>query len=156
MLAEYNLGLDYRQSVVPNNVKFSETVEWEYEPGEQEIDIQTWSTNPKTYINAYVDYLKEELNDNSVTGDLITLKELKKLGCRIQEDYSYTEEDLYCEGWVGNHQSWWTRSAISNHYVGVWYVYRYNIEGNDYHYTRAGVRPVITISKSALKEYLKA
>ena len=75
MLAQYNLGTDYRQSTTTNYVIFSDTDGWEYTPGPKEIDIQIWSTNPKTYVNAYVEYLKTELEDDSVTGDLITLKD---------------------------------------------------------------------------------
>ena len=60
MLAQYNLGPDYKQSTTTEYVSFSDTDGWEYEPGPKEIDIQTWSTNPKTYVNSYVSYLKNE------------------------------------------------------------------------------------------------
>jgi hypothetical protein len=79
MLAQYNLGTDYRQSSAQKSVIFADKYGWEYTPGSKEIDIQTWSTNPKTYVNAYVEYLKEELGDDTVTGDLITLKDLDLL-----------------------------------------------------------------------------
>jgi hypothetical protein len=42
MLAQYNLGTDYRQSTDSNGVKFADIDGWEYSPGPKEIDVQTW------------------------------------------------------------------------------------------------------------------
>ena len=155
MLAQYNLSTDYRQSTTVNKVAFSDGNGWDYTPGPKEIDIQTWSTYPKTYVNAYVEYLKTELGDDSVTGDLITLKELKTLGCRIQDDYTWTEDETCYsspyKSWLINGQYWWTRSADSTNASCVWYVYFQGFLSPDTYDIGFGVRPVITISKEALK-----
>ena len=157
MLAQYNLGPDYRQSTTVNGVKFSDTPGWEYTPGPKEIDIQTWSTNPKTYVNNYVDYLKTELGDDSVTGNLITLKELQTLGCTINEVYSYSTA-LTCtnssyKSWLINNQSWWTRSAHSLNMTVLWFIGSDGLLYNFDFIASHGVRPTITISKEALRNY---
>ena len=160
MLAQYNLGTDYKQTEEQNYVAFSDRDGWEYEPGPKEIDIQTWSTNPKTYVNDYVEYIKKELDDDSVTGNLITLKELKSLGCNVRDDYSTFEGKENCGGsytpyniWLVNGQAWWTRSAYSGN-SKIWFV---RISGglgfSSYDYdSYIGIRPTITISKETLKK----
>ena len=159
MLAQYNLSTEYKQSTTVNRVTFSDSNGWEYTPGPKEIDIQIWSTNPKTYVNAYVEYLKTELEDDSVTGDLITLTELKGLGCTIPSAYEYvsSSSSRTCtnspyKSWLINNQGWWSRSAYSDYACFVWYV---SDDGylNYYSYSGSyGVRPVITISKDTLKK----
>ena len=154
MLAQYTLGTDYKQSVVSNGIEFNDRSGWEYTPGPKEIDIQDWSTSPKMYVNAYVEILKESLGDDSISGDLITLKELKDLGCTISDDYSYII-GLTCnassyKAWLVNEQSWWTRSVGND--IHVWCVQE---DGSlttillvaNY----SGIRPIITISKETLR-----
>ena len=159
MLAKYNLGIDYRQSTTENPVTFASSDGWEYTPGPKEIDIQEWSTNHKTYVNEYVEYLKKTLGDNTINGDLITLKELKSLGCTIKDDYSITTENTCVNNsykeWLVNGQNWWTRSAESTSSRSVWHVYfdgSINSHGYSYNY---GIRPVITISKQTLRKLNK-
>ena len=164
MLAQYNLGTDYRQteSTTSNEygVKFASTEGWEYTPGPKEIDIQTWSTNPKTYVNEYVSYLQSKTGSTSIAGNLITLAELKALGCTINDDYTYTS-GLTCvnsehANWLVNGQNWWTRSAYPDSSYGVWRVRTSGVlVGDDYSNTNSGVRPVITVSKSAFSAYNK-
>ena len=142
-----------------NGNQFADVAEWEATTGPKEIDIQTWSTNPKIYVNSYVEFIKGTLSDDSVTGDLITLKQLKSLGCTISEDYSYNEtstcDDLPYYSWLINNNGWWTKSAVSNHTTGIWFVgARGAVYANDYHYSRGGIRPVITVSKEKLKDYI--
>ena len=156
MLAKYNLGTNYKQSTDENYVNFSSEAGWEYTPGPKEINIQTWSTNPKTYVNEYVSFLQNETGDSSLTGDLITLKQLKDLGCRIPDDYGENyggnNSNLTYGTWLVNGQKWWTRSATPESSDNVW-VMRED-EGNFYHseYNNSyGVRPVITISREILK-----
>lgn len=158
LLAQYNLGTDYRQSSAQNGAKFANTNGWEYKPGPKEIDIQTWTTNPKTYVNAYVEYLKEELGDDTVTGDLITLKDLEALGCTVPSDYASGSGGWNCYdspyGWLANGQDWWTCSASSTYSNHVWNVLndgRLNYYG--YH-SNIGVRPTITISKELCDDLL--
>ena len=159
MLAQYTIGTDNKQSTTYNGVAFSDAAGWEYTPGPKEIDIQTWSTNPKTYVNAYVEYLKTELEDNTVTGDLISLKDLESLSCTVPSDYAWGSGSWDCYdspyGWIANGHWWWTRSASSDYSTDVWHVspdgglsyYGYYIGNN--------VRPVITISKTSLENLLK-
>jgi len=155
LLAEYNLGTDYRQTSVKNEVMFTDKSGWEYTPGPKEIDIQTWSTNPKVYINNYVSYLRSTTGDNTITGDLLTLEELGRLGCTISEDYSWGVGAWTCllsqhKDWLVKGQSWWTRSADSEHENNIWFITDYG----DFYYDAGhpnGVRPIITISKKTIK-----
>ena len=154
MLAQQNLGTDYRQSETQNAVKFSNSNGWEYTPGPKEIDIQAYDGNAKTYVNEYVTYLQGETGDTSLSGNLITLTELKSLGCTIKDDYTF-ESDLTCKNskyisWIANGQRWWTLSAYSSRNDFVWFVYNGG-SLSCYTYTELhGIRPVITISKNVL------
>ena len=104
------------------------------------------------YVNEYVTYLQSETGSSSIAGNLITLAELKALGCTINDDYSYSD-GLTCANssnasWLLNGQSWWTRSAYAVYGNNVWIVFSDDsLRTTDYRTTR-GVRPVITISKS--------
>ena len=158
LFADYNLGTDYKQSTTANNVKFSNSDGWEYTPGPKEIDIQTWSTNPKTYVNNYVDYIKTKVSATSsdtLTGNLITMTELGELGCTIIADYS-PASGLTCANsanasWIVNGQQYWTRSAYSNNSNSVYFVTTYGvIANNPSKNVVSGVRPVIIISKSLI------
>jgi surface protein len=159
MLAKYNLGTDYKQSITQNNVTFSENIGWEYTPGPKEIDIQLWSTNPKNYVNAYVTYLKEETAVENLYGDLITLSELKALECLIPENYgsgtSKSCADSSYVDWLVNGQSWWTHSANADSPDIIWNVGATGYLSQHGNIFSHGVRPTITISKEALKNYLK-
>jgi hypothetical protein len=154
MLAQYNLGTNYKQNQTTKTVTFSSSYGWEYTPGPKEIDIQTWSNDPKTYVNEYVSYLINETGDSNLTCDLITLAELKSLGCTINDDYSITWSET-CKNsehssWLVNGQFWWTRSAYPYDSRYVWLVSETgSLYLNDY-YNYRSVRPVITISKSSI------
>ena len=154
MLAQYNLGTNYRQSIFQTGVSFASTYGWGYTPGPKEIDIQTWTTNPKMYINEYVAYLKRETGVD-VSGDLITLSQLKSLGCDINDDYS-DDTTRTCinsgyKSWLINGQYWWTKSSAVGNAVYVWFVYNTGkLTYTSYDYSGNGIRPVITISKDAL------
>ena len=159
MLAQYNIGTNYRQSSIERDVTFSYSNGWEYAPGPKEIDIQQFDGEVKNNLNEYVSYLKTVTGDSNLTGNLISLRELKALGCTIAEDYSYTS-GFTCvnsdyKSWLVNGQYWWTRSALSSISNNVWVVnatgslssfnYREPMGGN-------GVRPVITILKETLEK----
>ena len=164
LLADYNLGTDYRQTTSTTEsdykVIFSSSYGWAYTPGPKEIDIETWAPNVSTYVNNYVDYLKTETSATSsdtLTGNLITVTELGELGCRIPAYYREVSDQSTqtCEysanaSWIANGQYYWTRSATHDDNKYVWYV---GVSGklltNPYH-ASYGVRPVITISKSLL------
>ena len=156
MLAQYNLGTDYRQSTTTNYVTFSDSKGWEYKPGPKEIDIQSYDGNANTYVNNYVTYLQGVTGDTSLSGTLITLTELKSLGCTINDDYSNSSghtcaNSEYAE-WLVNGDNWWTRSADPTSSNFVWFVYSNGgLNYNSYDGNEHGVRPVITISKSVLE-----
>ena len=157
MLAQYNLSTSYRQSTTNNYVKFSNSIGWEYTPGPKEVDIQVWSTNPKTYINNYVSYLITQTEDTTITGDLITLMQLKALDCVIHDDYTKTNIET-CENskyfdWVINTQRWWTKSAYPDENNAIWGVKPDGYYDDDPCTNSVnGIRPVITMSKRALSK----
>ena len=159
LLAQYNLGTDYRQSTTSNDGTFADSDGWEYSPGPKEINIPSFDGNARTYVNECVTYLQGETGDTTLSGNLITLTELKGLGCTINDDYSYSD-GLNCtnspyKSWLINNQGWWSRSANSASADDAWFVDNYGyLSDSDYRDSR-GVRPVITISKEALKDYLK-
>ncbi len=153
MLAKYNIGEDYIQSEEPYYVQFSDYIGWTNTPGPKEIDIQYVDGETKTLLNNYVSYLNREYNAGA-TGDLISLKELKTLGCTINDAYSYIDgltcEDSIYASWILNGQWWWTRSARTNNSECIWSVSDSEFTGDEY-YFHISVRPVITISKEALR-----
>ena len=158
MLAKYNLGTNYRQNTTANKVSFSNGEGWEHTPGPKEIDVQIWSTNPKSYINNYVNYLKEETGDTNIIGSLITLKELESLGCTIPSDYKLSSDptgrtctNSTYKSWLINNQWWWTRSARSDLSRNVWIFNDVGALGVVYYGDSYGIRPTITISKETLK-----
>ena len=156
LLAQHNLGIDYKQTETNNDVTFSDGNGWEYTPGPKEIDIQLYDGDAKTYVNNYVAYLQGETGDSTLSGTLITVAELGDLGCTVPSDYAWGSGGWTCANsdnaeWLVNGQYWWTRSADPDDSNLVWYV---NGDGglssNGYFSGYYGVRPVITISKSAL------
>lgn len=158
LLAQYNIGNDNLQDATFFGVFFSESNGWEYEPGPKEIDIQTWGGDSKVVLNNYVSYLEAEYNID-VTGDLITISQLKELGCTMTEDYSFTSnsDERTCknspyQSWLINGHDWWTRSVRS--IDSIWYM---GDKGNftiiNYN-SYVGVRPIITISKTDLENYI--
>ena len=158
MLAQYNLDTSYRQSTTENAVTFSDVAGWTYSPGPKEIDIQQYDGNAKTYVNEYVSYLKRLVGDSSLTGNLISMTELKSLGCTITDDYGYSttlncNNSLYTS-WLLNSQKMWTRSAFNQTTGFVWSmwgtgVFYYNSYNGSDNAVR-GIRPIITVSKNAL------
>ena len=163
MLAKYNLSTNYRQTTSTNSydygVSFASAAGWAHKPGPKEIDIQSYDGNAKTYVNNYVSYLKTETGNSSITGNLITLAQLGNLGCTYPSDYANATGGVRtCVNsenaeWLINGQGWWTRSAESGSYST--YIWVVNTGGSfepvAYHYSGRGIRPVITISKSALR-----
>lgn len=160
MLAKYNLGTDYKQVKGQNYVSFSDNIGWVNSPGPKEIDIQNHDGNAKTYINEYVEYLIEITQSVSISGDLITLKELNSLGCLISSDYSWliNIEDRTCNNsihklWlVDSYNNWWTKSANPDFSERIYIVVKEGYIKNTYNDNAiASIRPVITISKENLK-----
>ena len=160
MLAQYNIDHTYlNQTTEQMLTVFSSEYGWPTVPAPKEIDINEWADEVNLVLTPYLQFMKTSFGDDAITADLITLKQLERLGCIIPEDYNLGEaewgdytcaESEYSE-WLINGQSWWTRSAESAMSSYVWMMYGAgvlstsdNIEGN-------GVRPVITISKESLE-----
>lgn len=152
LLAYNNITSGGRQSSSNNYVKFASTSGWPYAPGPLDIDIFTWSPNAKNYVNTYVSYLKGVTSDDTLTGNLITLNQLKPLGCVVSNDYTYSST-MTCANsqyasWLVPRQNYWIRSAEPTYKVHVYYAStngRLYFDGNlSYSY---GIRPVITMKK---------
>ena len=154
LLTKEGLNKNYRQSTSPATVGIANASGWTYTPGPKEIDIQATEGNAKTYINEYVNYLKEQTGDNTITGNLITASELKSLGCTINSDYSNgnspgCQNSEYKSLLIKNY-NWWTRSAYPSNGNAVWFVLS---DGTLYYngYTSSFViRPTITVSIDTL------
>lgn len=155
MLAKYNIGSSFKQVNSNNYVAFSGSAGWVHTPGPKEIDIQTWSLNSYNLVNGYVNKLKNDTGINDIQGNLITLKELKILGCSVPGDYGTGSGGWSCasskhKDWLVKNIYWWTRSASLINSDKVWVlnnggaVYEAGYNG------KAGVIPVITIPKNAL------
>jgi hypothetical protein len=160
MLAQYNLGTDYRQSTTANTLRFSESKGWEYYPGPKEIEISQYGGNADTYLKNYAAYLNNIVKDSNISSNLITMTTLKNLGCTITDNYSISSETLSCTNsqhvlWLVNGQSWWTRSAYSGNADDIWIVSTdgslYGFQQGNFYGGRYGIRPIITISKNVLK-----
>ena len=154
LLAKYNIGTDYKQSTTPNYVTFADNKNWE---SYEDIDIQKYSTNPKTYTNNYVTYLKNVTGDNKITGSLFDSKNLYSSWCGVI-NYEYEDYDKICESspykaWIINGQDWWTKISYGT-------IEYFDSEGrllvaSDLTATTKGIRPVITISKDTLGRYIE-
>ena len=150
MLAQYNLGTNYRQSSIANKVAFSDRYLWYSLSGTFDIDIQTMSTNPKLYVNEYVKFLRDELNFSQVSGDLISFDQLVDLGCNS----SGCNDSIYSE-WLHNGQGWWTKTVKNNNKELIVNVHGYSwISNANYSLAPAGIRPVITIPISLARKYI--
>lgn len=122
---------------------------WEYGVESKDLDVQLWGDMSKTRLNNYVSYLNSEYRV-LVTGDLITISELGKLGCTIPTDYTMgTCDSSEYSDWLINGQDWWTSSIIYD-------TNRWGVSGSgelidvDIYDLALGVRPVITIPKEVL------
>ena len=108
--------------------------------------------------NNYVLYLQTETGISSISGNLITLAQLKELGCTINDDYRRTS-GLTCANskhadWLITNQNWWTRSVVTSNSWNLWVVLSSVKSGELFIYDYSDgriIRPVITISKSDLK-----
>lgn len=123
MLAQKSLGSNYRQSDNVSYVKFSNNKGWEYAPGPNDVDIQQFDGPVKTYLNEYGTYLKTVTGDNSLVSDLITVNQLRSLGCIVEStDYSPTDGDTCGSSpylWLLDDTWWWTKSAWN--FSNSWY-----------------------------------
>lgn len=164
LLAKYNLSSQYVQSTTINKLSFDSSSSSSLSLP-QEVDIQEETTNFKNYVNGYVQYLQSVTGDESLTGDLISLTQLKKLGCTVPDNYYYeyvddlTGTNYYdCSSspndyFLINGQDWWTKSINSAANQEIWIIESTGIASAFYKVgAGGGIRPTITVSKEALSK----
>ena len=161
LLAQYNLGADYKQSATSKTMHFGSDVDWSYEVDGMEIDITTGTSNVGKYVKNYVDYLTPLTGDFNLVGDLITISKLNELGCTFNNDYTLGSIDnMNCNNsqnlsWIANGQGWWTKSVNSKNLSDIFYITETGYgNSNCYDCYSRGVRPIITVSKEALENDL--
>lgn len=149
LFAQHNLCSNFTQCEEGEDVPFSDVGGWE--PGEV-VDIQDYDGPVKTYINGYVDYLKEITGIEEITATLITLEEMQILGCQSTElgDPRNTCNESQHKDWLINGNSFWTRSTYGGEVDRIWRMYSDGFSNFDYYGSHYGVRPVITIPKVLL------
>lgn len=138
-------------------VPFSTGSGWEHIPGPNEIDLEEYA--PKIYrmLNDFSMNLSMDVGFGIYDVDLITLKQLEKLGCTIESDYSYSD-DVTCydspyrylfDGSI----NFWTKSASSDNLNDVWVIEFGDLCAEPYDFTAHDVyvRPVIKVSKEQLE-----
>lgn len=150
LFAQRNLCSDFRQCDEGEAVPFSDYGGWE--SGEI-IDIQLYDGPAKTYVNNYVEYLRETTGVEEITGTLITLEEMQILGCLSTElgDARNTCNESPHKDWLINGNSFWTRSSYGRDTDRVWRMYNDGFSNFDWYGSHYGVRPVIIIPKVLLQ-----
>ena len=164
MLAQYNLGTNYLQSTTANLVEFSEDWDSEYysiDTDGPDILLETHGTIAYNYINNYVSNISNLSESTEIEGTLLNTEHFQILGCELDSHFissSYLQPTTECTflknyNWLNNNQSTWTSVYIAEFFGSAWPRYistKTEIEHQEY-YDTAGVRPVITIPKSAIK-----
>ena len=169
LLANSALNEYFKQDfAVFDGGSFSNNNGWSYTPGPKEIDIENYLGYVLMAITEYSASINEIIPNTKV--DLITLKQIEKLGCTIPSNYAYSA-DIFCESlesypwWTEGApfiQGWWTKSSVSNNSDKIWIVYQnsltthiYNKSSNTGFMYLPAVRPVITISRDAYDNVLE-
>ena len=174
LLTKYNIdSSNYRQ----NSEEILEKILWRDWVSIEEKNISNLYSPDDTWglaytMNNYAEYLKTNLNDTSLSINLITLDELGSLGCTIAEDYIGTKGSVIIQGgfscsssphseWLVNNQSWWTRSKdLGNGLTAtsIWVVEEdgelsvWDIADASYY----GLRPVIKMSKATYNRMIES
>ena len=141
MLAQQNLSSSYRQSATENYVYFSDVGGWDLGV---DIDFQNYVGSAKTYISAYESYLVSATGDSNLKASLITLSQLQDLGCSTSS-CAYSPN----ASWLVTTYRWWTRTAVSNRESRILGVIPDGVIYDDYSINTYGLRPTVTISRSA-------
>lgn len=161
MLAQKGLDLNYQQSDNPSLVHFADASGWEYTPGPKDIDSSFRLLDLSMSLGFYQNNLSIESGDLSLKTDLITLEQLRNLGCDIPDNYGsgiYGTDfgscvDSVYSDWLINEQVFWTRTADADDSGQVWMV---SPDGEVFAIAYDGgelsVRPVVTISKEVLEK----
>lgn len=135
-------------------ISFSSTAGWSYTPGPKEIDVSVFSSI-SPYFRWNVSVFYDDLGSDNFTMDLISLKELRNLGCTISNDYS-EKQNLSCANspyadWLVSDVSWWTKSASSSNQYNVWVVGDNGVLTAVDCSTSNAIRPVIHTTITALE-----
>ena len=135
-------------------ISFSSTAGWSYTPGPKEIDVSVFSSI-SPYFRWNVSVFYDDLGSDNFTMDLISLKELRNLGCTISNDYS-EKQNLSCANspyadWLVSGVSWWTKSASSSNQYNVWVVGENGVLTAVDCSTSNAIRPVIHTTITALE-----
>lgn len=153
LLAQENIDCNTnRQTPSQRQYTFSDEIGWEYAPGPKDIDIKTYTTTLYSYIDSYVSYIKELTDSSQITGDLISLNDLKNLGCTITNDYSSgsTCKNSKYYSWLITERNWWTKSANPSKASNVWLINTSGGTSLGAHGSSYSIRPVITIPTKVL------
>ena len=172
MLSQLGISVRYEQSF-GEYVEFGGVADWGTPTEYMDINIQNYNNRIKERINGYVDYLRSFTESQTITGDLISLKELEELGCTVSEGYGTTYGSDTCGSspyvdWLVN--DWmWTKTARIGFDNTLWIMndggdlspgdpldWGMDVDGFIYGYHESDqnlVRPVITISKATLAKY---
>ncbi len=109
-------------------------------------------------------FLESETGDENITGDLMSLNDLKKLGCTVPDNYylnlnnspsttAYNCNNSPYSSTLINGQSIWTKSVNSYSSQEIWYLGQYGeLSTGNKTGLSGGIRPVITISKETLEK----
>ncbi len=153
LFSRYVIGPDYKQTEEIHEVGFANQCTWEYTPGPKEVDIQQFDGPTKDYINNYGVYLKEMMKDSLIKLDLVSMNELKAIGCKINDDYTYTQ-DLTCttsplaDKLINGHY-WWLRSAYAQESSRVFIATdKGKLSYGGGCWFQNGVRPIVIVSTS--------
>jgi len=105
------------------------------------------NSNLYKYVEAYENYLKNEVQVTSANAKLISIEQLINLGCT--KNYIKCDNSEY-KDWIITDYCWWTGSAYN--LTHLWNI-KANSIGDFYRYRGEShaIRPVVTISKSDIK-----
>lgn len=153
LLAQNAFDSSGKLSSNPSTFAFSTRSGWAYSPGPKEIDLETYASTIYDMLDAYSMDLYYSLGVGEVEVDLITLKQLEKLGCTIESDYSYSD-DVTCYDspyryLFDDSINFWTKSASSDNPNHVWILGFGDLctESYDFSIHYIYVRPVIKVNK---------
>ena len=153
LLAQNAFDSSGKLSSNPATFTFSTRSGWAYSPGPKEIDLETYASTIYDMLDAYSMDLYYALGVGEVEVDLITLKQLEKLGCTIESDYSYSD-DVSCndspyKSLIFKVPTYWTKSASSDDSSSVWIIESNDLAAEPYssdlYFPR--VRPVVKVNK---------
>ena len=141
----------YRQTDAEEgfDIPFADVDGWEYLPGPKEIDLATYAPTIQEYLDGYESYIEQETGNN-VEADLMTITQLRRVGCTAAMDYTYNGTESCpqeVQDWLYQGQAFWTKSASTDtQMMRVWVVVpQWKAFWDQDFRAKAGVRPVIAV-----------